>query len=43
MAERPNPVEHHYTSHDLGEVILNALRGMGKDVRAADARRSGAG
>ncbi len=32
MAERWNQVENHYTSHDLGEVILNALRGMGKDV-----------
>jgi ubiquinone/menaquinone biosynthesis C-methylase UbiE len=27
-----NPVEQHYTSRDLGEVILAALRGMGKDI-----------
>ena len=27
-----NPVEQHYTSRNLGEVILTALRGMGKDI-----------
>jgi ubiquinone/menaquinone biosynthesis C-methylase UbiE len=27
-----NPVEQHYTSRDLGEVILAALRGIGKDI-----------
>ena len=27
-----NPVEQHYTSRDLGEVILAALRGVGKDI-----------
>ncbi|HUC11301.1 MAG TPA: class I SAM-dependent methyltransferase [Stellaceae bacterium] len=27
-----NPVEQHYTSGDLGEVILAALRGIGKDI-----------
>jgi len=27
-----NPVEDHYTSSDLGAVILAALRGMGKDI-----------
>lgn len=27
-----NPVETHYTSRDLGEVILTALRSIGKDV-----------
>jgi len=32
MADRANPVEDHYTSHDLGAVILAALRGMGKDI-----------
>jgi sarcosine/dimethylglycine N-methyltransferase len=30
MAE--NPVEQHYTSRDLGEAILSALRGLGKDI-----------
>jgi MPBQ/MSBQ methyltransferase len=27
-----NPVEQHYTSRNLGEVILAALRGVGKDI-----------
>jgi ubiquinone/menaquinone biosynthesis C-methylase UbiE len=27
-----NPVEDHYTSSDLGAVILTALQGMGKDI-----------
>ncbi len=27
-----NPVEDHYTSHDLGAVILSALQKMGKDI-----------
>lgn len=30
--KRPNPVETHYTSGDLGEAILAALRRMGKDI-----------
>jgi ubiquinone/menaquinone biosynthesis C-methylase UbiE len=32
MAESQNPVETHYTSSDLGAVILAALQGMGKDI-----------
>jgi SAM-dependent methyltransferase len=32
MSDGPNAVEDHYTSHDLGAVILDALRGMGKDI-----------
>jgi SAM-dependent methyltransferase len=32
MTTIPNPVEDHYTSRDLGAVILAALRGMGKDI-----------
>ena len=32
MATIPNPVEDHYTSRDLGAVILAALQGMGKDI-----------
>ena len=32
MADRPNPVEDHYTSGDLGAAILAALQGMGKDI-----------
>jgi ubiquinone/menaquinone biosynthesis C-methylase UbiE len=32
MADRPNAVEDHYTSGDLGAAILAALQSMGKDV-----------
>ena len=32
MADRPNPVEDHYTSGDLGAAILAALQGIGKDI-----------
>ena len=32
MADRPNAVEDHYTSGDLGTAILAALQAMGKDI-----------
>ena len=32
MANQRNPVEHHYTRQDLGEIILAALKQAGKDV-----------
>jgi MPBQ/MSBQ methyltransferase len=32
MAGTQNPVETHYTSDDLGAAILEALRGIGKDI-----------
>ena len=32
MADLANPVETHYTSGDLGQTILSALQGMGKDI-----------
>jgi SAM-dependent methyltransferase len=32
MANRPTPVEDHYTREDLGEIILAALRQAGKDI-----------
>jgi SAM-dependent methyltransferase len=32
VADQPNPVEHHYTSGELGATILAALQGLGKDI-----------
>jgi SAM-dependent methyltransferase len=32
MANDQSPVEDHYTNSDLGQTILEALRGMGKDL-----------